>query len=72
MADFEEFTKAIRKRLYQGAKEYGSRSFERPPAELLSEIEEELLDVCGWSYILWARLRDIEARFSNIEKRLKT
>jgi len=28
----------------------------RDPADLLSEIEEELLDVCGWSFVLWCRL----------------
>jgi hypothetical protein len=37
----------------------------RPPGELLGEInEEQLVDVCGWAFVLWCRLRDLEQRLA--------
>jgi len=53
---FADFTLAIEKRLDAGAREYGDKSFGRDPAALLSEIEQELMDVCGWSYVLHRRV----------------
>lgn len=41
---------------------YGDRSFHLPPAELAREIEQELLDLCAWSFILWCRLRALRER----------
>ena len=56
------FAGAIRARLEQGRKVYGDRSFTREPEELRGEIEEELLDVCAWSFVLWVRVRALEGR----------
>jgi len=53
---FVDFMLAIEKRLDAGAREYGDKSFSRDPAALLSEIEEELMDVAGWSYVLHRRV----------------
>ena len=53
---FEAFTALVEARLEAGAREYGDRSFSRDPAELLREIDEELLDVCGWAYVLHCRI----------------
>jgi len=47
----------LRERLEAGAQSYGDASFRREPAELAGEIEQELLDVCGWVFVLWCRLR---------------
>ena len=52
-----QFWLRLRERLEAGAQSYGDASFRRKPAELASEIEQELLDVCGWAFILWCRLR---------------
>jgi hypothetical protein len=54
---FESFAGAVGRRLEQGRTAYGDRSFSKEPTELLREIEEELLDVCAWSFILWHRIR---------------
>ena len=54
---FPAFVAHVRARLEAGRQEYGDRSFDRPPAELLGEIEQELLDVCGWAYVLWSSVR---------------
>jgi hypothetical protein len=44
-------------RLEKGREVYGDRSFSLTPLELTKEVEEEILDVCAWSFILWMRLR---------------
>jgi hypothetical protein len=54
---FPIFAAAVGKRLEQGARTYGNASFHWDPAELTGEIEQELLDVCAWAFILWCRLR---------------
>lgn len=59
----EAFFSKLVARLDLGAEEYGSKSFDRPEAELRAEIEEEVLDIAGWAYVLWVRLRRLrEAR----------
>ena len=55
-----DFGAAMRQRLEQGRKTYGDRSFQRPPAELLAEIQEELLDIAGWGFIAWTRLEELK------------
>jgi hypothetical protein len=46
-----DYIEAVQARLERGAEAYGERSQERPIAELLSEIAEELADVGGWAAI---------------------
>lgn len=52
-----QFASDVGARLDQGAREYGDRSFSKDPRVLVMEIEEELLDVAGWAFILWTRIR---------------
>jgi hypothetical protein len=52
-----EFETLMKARLEAGAREYGDRSFRRPPSELVTEIEEEVLDIVGWAFMLWVRVR---------------
>jgi hypothetical protein len=59
--DLEGFVIALRGRLDAGAQQYGDRSFTRPLVEVIGEIEQELLDVSGWSVIAWSRLRALRA-----------
>lgn len=58
---FTAFADAVAARLERGAATYGGRSFGRAPRELVGEIEDEILDVCAWSFILWTRLRALRA-----------
>jgi hypothetical protein len=53
-------------RLEKGETEYEGRSFSKSPDLLLDEIEEELLDVAGWSFIMWQRISDIRGQLSNL------
>jgi len=59
--NFEKFCDRVGGRVQVGAKAYGNASFMRPADELVGEIEEELLDVCGWAFVLWTRLRHLRA-----------
>lgn len=59
MEKFEDFAGLVQARLSAGAKEYGDRSFSRQPLELMDEIQEELLDICGWSFVLFTRLQKV-------------
>lgn len=47
----------VSERLEKGAIAYGNKSFSREPTELLREIDEEIADICGWSFILHVRVR---------------
>lgn len=62
MESWQEFMEAVRLRMEKGRQTYGDASFSRTPLELAGEVEEELLDVCGWSFILWSRLRVLVER----------
>ena len=54
------FLALVFRRLEAGQAAYQDRSFTRPAGELVGEIEAELLDLCGWSFVLWCRLRKIK------------
>jgi len=53
------FVEAAADRLRQGRVVYGDRSFFHEPDRLVREIEEELLDVAVWAFILWTRIRHL-------------
>jgi len=59
--ELARFWLRLRERLEAGARSYGDASFRREPAELAGEIEQELLDVCGWAFVLWRRLGRLRA-----------
>jgi len=61
---FPDFIAAVAARLEKGREAYNDQSFSRPPGELVGEIKEELVDVCGWAFVLWCRLRDLEQRLA--------
>lgn len=64
---FEAFAAGVRARLEQGRATYGDRGFERPPSELLAELEQEALDLAGWGFVLWERVRRLQAAAAAVE-----
>lgn len=62
-----EFTAALHGRVSRGRDTYGDSSFHRPFADVLEEIEEELLDVAGWGFVLWCRVRALRERLADVE-----
>jgi len=65
---FDSFAARVRERLEAGRDAYGDRSFERPSSELLGELQQEALDLAGWGFVLWARLRRFEEHARAAEK----
>lgn len=51
------FAEEARRRLRKGAEDYGDRSFAMDLGSLNSEILNELVDVPGWCFVLWIKLR---------------
>jgi hypothetical protein len=61
-AEWAKFSAAVHKRLEAGEREYGDGSFARPVSELRHEIQEEVLDICGWAFVLWCRVNALESK----------
>jgi hypothetical protein len=68
LAPWPAFAAAVRARLDAGARQYGDRSFARPPGELVGELEAEALDLAGWGFVLWSRLRTLRAAADAAER----
>jgi hypothetical protein len=69
--DWRTFTRAVESRLEAGAREYGDASLRAAPARLAGEIDEELLDVMGWGFLLWRRVRALDARRARPRRRTR-
>ncbi len=61
------FTRQVRKRLERGRAEYHDGGFNRPPEELLGELQQEALDLAGWGFVLWSRLEAMRASLSSVD-----
>jgi hypothetical protein len=59
---WEAFCRGVGERLVRGANAYGNASLRATPRALAGEIEQELLDVMGWGFLLWLRLRNLEGK----------
>ena len=57
---YEKYFKELRNRLVVGAQCYGDKSFTKTNQRLIQEIQEEILDIAGWSYILWEKLERLK------------
>ena len=57
---FSEFMEKLWDRMEEGYNEYGDKSFNCTPAELIGEIEEKIIDICGWSMILYSKVKDLK------------
>jgi len=65
---FQEFIDGINMRMQAGFEEYGDTSFDRPMIELVREIKEELFDICGWSVILFEKLKRLEEKIGEVKE----
>jgi hypothetical protein len=68
LARFPEFTQAVQRRLDAGRGSYGDRSFERPPAALLDELQQEALDLAGWGYVLFERIERLKTTLNRADQ----
>ncbi len=67
-ADLDRFVARLRVRLEVGAREYGDRSFTRPAAELVDELQQEVEDIAGWGLLLWIRLERLRGRVERVDE----
>ena len=64
-----DFTEAVRSRLEKGRAEYRNRSFTRSPGDLMAELQQEVLDLAGWGFVLWHRLEAMRTALNGTEPR---
>lgn len=62
------FMAELKGRLDVGRATYGDTSFSRSSSELLVELEQEALDLAGWGFVLWERLRRLRAKCVAVEE----
>lgn len=55
MSDVDTFLDHLCRRLDKGHQDYGDRSFVRPVAETVDQVDQELIDQVGWLYVLWCQ-----------------
>lgn len=55
--DFLDFMQILLSRLEMGRQVYGMASLHKTQEELIEEVNQEVLDICGWSFIRWYQLR---------------
>jgi hypothetical protein len=61
-ADLARSVARLRTRRVTGAKTYRDTSRTRRAVEFVDDVEQELVDVCGWSLLLRARLERLVDR----------
>lgn len=59
-SEFVTFSADLLAKLQLGEQTYGTAGFDRPNERLIEEVQEELIDVCGWSFILWCKLQALK------------
>jgi hypothetical protein len=64
--DFVEFQARVQQRIDAAEAQYGDRSLHDPAIKLFGELEEELLDICGWGFFLWKKLRESREKFKRV------
>ena len=64
-----EYVRQVESRLDMGRRNYGDASFSADPATLLTEIQAELEDVAGWSFVLWCRLQRLKKALRAAQER---
>ena len=67
--DFPEYTRLLVKRLRAGADSYGDGSFYQPGEQICAELEQEVLDIAGWGFIAWCKIRELEQKMREAEAR---
>lgn len=67
LRDFPVFAEEVRAKLVRGQTLFEDRNFSKTPVELLDEVQAELVDVMGWSYLLWSRLNAARHALERVE-----
>ncbi len=54
------FMSQLEARMAQGQRDYGDKSFRLPAGYICNEWAEEALDVAGWGFVEWTKVRHID------------
>jgi hypothetical protein len=65
--EFPRFVAEVHARMEAGRATYGDRSFALQAPRLVSELEAEALDLAGWGFVLWTRLRKLREQTAQLE-----
>lgn len=60
----QDFLARLQRAWQRGAQQYGDVSFDKPLAQTGEEILAELVDIAGWAFIAFARVREQLARIA--------
>ena len=61
-----EFNQRMLQRLHQGCEEHGDALWNQH--HLIADLEEELIDVANFAYLVYARMKVIEMQLDEYEK----
>lgn len=61
-AAWEGYSEAVKRKLISGQKDYGDSAGTRNIFELISEVQDELVDIAGWSSWLWWRVEKMKVK----------
>lgn len=56
-ATHDQFSAEVRERMENGRREYGDKSFGLPLTTILAEAQMEAVDLAGWPYMIWRKLK---------------
>jgi hypothetical protein len=65
-ADFTDMVARVMERIDHAEQEYGNKSLFSPTGDLLKELEEETLDIMGWGFYVWKRVRALREKFERV------
>lgn len=65
---FPDYIAELEKRMKDGHREYGDRSFDRPLWGLLEEIQQEVLDQANWGFFCWDRIQELKEKVKKLEE----
>lgn len=65
--ELPRYSKALKSRLEASMSTYGDASFSKKANLTAAEVLAELIDINGWSFILWCRMRVLTKTLRKLE-----
>lgn len=65
--EFAQFVLVLHDKLERGEQTYGNASFDRPLPRTLDELLEELVDICGWAWVMFVRIEALKESLTTMQ-----
>lgn len=62
---WQHFLRLLEERFAKGAEEYGDQSYRKCYGELIDELEQEVVDICGWAFFVFNRLHEMAEKLED-------